>query len=134
MPPPKTKTKPSRLRETTAVLDEFETVPKRIVDVAPLPFWQRIVHNHIHTGVVEALHQGRQVVHQEGGVRFDGWDETFLNSEVDYDASCNKPAPPSLAQRLGFLDFIYSKKARIEGASCRLLPRGHGQLNMINPC
>jgi hypothetical protein len=114
------------------LLQQFQTIAERIVDVAVRIAVQGLTLNHFVPSRPERNDQLGQVCHQESRVSLSRWPKGRINTQVNLDTAALEPHPAARNEMcwLGYLR--QAKKLSIEAPGPRLLSRRHGQLNVVN--
>src|SRR5690606_28899982 len=74
-----------------------------------------------------------QVADQQGRVGLAGGPKAFLHTQMDLDRAVVEPAAATIPETLGLLDLGDVQYALVEGDGLLLLPRGHGQEDVVEP-
>src|SRR5690554_2394778 len=114
-------------------LEQLETVAEGVVGVDPVVALEGGLELELGAEVLEPSPDCGQVADQQGRVGLAGGAEALLDTEVDLDRAVVEPAAATIPETLGLLDLGDVQYALVEGDGLLLLPRGHGQEDVMEP-
>src|SRR5690606_31372565 len=114
-------------------LEQFETVAEGVVGVDPVVALEGGLELELGAEVLEPGPDRGQIADQQRGVGLAGGPETFLHTQMDLDLAVVEPAAAPIPEALGLLELGDAQDALVEGDGLLLLPRRHGQEDVVEP-
>src|SRR5690606_38298594 len=114
-------------------LEQLETVAEGVVGVDPVVALEGRLELELGAEVLEAGPDRGQIADQQRGVCLAGGPKALLDTEVDLDRAVVEPAAATVPETLGLLELGDAQYALVEGDGLLLLPRRHGQEDVVEP-
>src|SRR5690554_371960 len=114
-------------------LEQLETVAERVIGVDPVVALERGLELEFGAEVLEPGPDRGQVADQQGRVGLAGGAEALFDTEVDLDRAVVEPAAATIPETLRLLELGDAQYALVEGDGLLLLPRRHGQEDVVEP-
>ena len=113
-------------------LDQFYPVAERIVDMAPVEAFDRLICRNFVTGLHCFRHHARKVIDNESRVRLARRDEVLFDAQMDLQVSAFKPTAPARSKLRRLHLFREPEDAMVEGPRLVLPPGWHRHQNVID--
>jgi hypothetical protein len=120
-------------RPSRGGLDQFETIPERIVNVDSTSSVKRIIFSNRNARVAKVLNQSIELGDQQGRVSLSRWPELLLHPEMHLQGARPEPHAATMHEVRRFRDLRHTQQASIEPSRVVLTPSGHRELHVVYP-